>query len=148
MRPSPEVTQIISEKKALYCRYLDTQQWHLFDQVMLPDAKWKVLSADDALEKEGMSPSFTSKDAFVAHFSELFKTVQTIHVVGAPEMEQVSPDEIESIFASQWSSGPKGDASHPHLTGGGHYHELWKRTDGNWLMAECRFEPSYMYTRQ
>lgn len=143
MKPSPELAQLIGEKKALYCRYLDTQKWHLFDQVMLPDVKWKFASAN-----EGLNQSFASRDAFVTHFSELFKPLQSIHVIGTAEMEQVCPDEIKAIFAGQWSSGPQGEGAQGHMSGGGYYHEVWKRVGEDWLMAECEVELTYLVTRQ
>lgn len=101
MKPSPEVAQVIGEKKALYCRYLDTQKWDLFDQVMLPDVEWNFAG------KEGMKLSFASRDAFVAHFSDFFKSLQSIHVMGTAEMAQASPNEVKAVFAGQWLSGPK-----------------------------------------
>lgn len=148
MRPTFELAQMINEKKALYCRYIDTQKWHLFDQIMLPNVTWKTVNADGSPRKEGMDASFKNRDAFVAYFSECFKPLQSIHVLGPAEMEQVSSDEVRSIFAAQWSSGPKGDSARGHICGGGHYHEVWKRVGDDWFMAECVFESTYLVTGQ
>lgn len=148
MRPSPELAQLVCEKKALYCRSIDTKKWHLLDQVMLPDVKWKTVNADGSPQKEGMETSFSSKDAFVAYFDDVFQPLQTIHVLGPAEMAQLSPDEIKCIFAVQWSSGPKGESPRGHVYGGGHYHEVWRRVGDDWLMAECVLESTYSVLSQ
>lgn len=148
MRPSPELAQIISEKKALYCRSFDTQKWELLNSVMLPDAKWKVINTDGSPRKEGTNASFSSLAAFVAYFSEMFKSLQSIHNLGAAEMEQVSPDEIKSVFAAQWALGPKAEGAPGHVSGGGYYHEVWKRVGDDWLMVKCVFESTYFAAGQ
>lgn len=143
MRPSPEVAQIISEKKARYCRAFDTKKWELFDSIMLPDVKWKSANSDGSPQKEETKASFSSLAEFLAHFSKMFTVLQSIHNVGAAEMEQVSPDEIKSVFAAQWAIGPKAEGVPGHATGGGYYNEVWKRVGDDWLMAECVFESTY-----
>lgn len=144
MRPSLETAQIITEKKTLYCRAIDTHRWETLNKVMLPDVKWKVVNADGSPRREGMfSNSFSSRDEFVAQFSKRFETLQSIHVIGPAEIEQVSLDEIRTIFASCWSIGPKAESDGSHSHGGGHYYDVWKRVEDDWLMSELVFESAY-----
>lgn len=128
--------EIIRRKKLQYCRFADTNQWHEFDKIMLPEATMKFVDSSGSLVVEGGVPfNFSSREEWKTFFSKAFETQQTIHVIGEGEMEQVGPDEIKAIWGVMYQAGTKGTTDGIHGTGGGHYHETWKRKGDDWFMA-------------
>lgn len=71
-----------------------------------------------------------------------------IHSVGPGEIEQVGPDEVKAIFTVIYHAGPKGSTDPKgHGTGGGHYHETWKRQGDDWFLADLWFRRLYWIVR-
>ncbi|KAF4466199.1 hypothetical protein FALBO_6936, partial [Fusarium albosuccineum] len=118
MAVSPEAASIIQRKKAQYCRFADTHQWDRFDTIMLPNAKFSFHDPDGSVIKKGdMEYSWSSTKDWAAFFKNENKEMQAIHIVGPAEMEQVSPDEIKSIWAVVYHVGNKGSEGGVHGTG-------------------------------
>lgn len=90
-----------------------------------------------------MDLNFSTREAWLGHFSELFIPLQAIHLIGPAEIEQVSPDEVKSISAVKFSVGPKGISAQNHTSGGGHYHSTWKRLGDDWFLSEVVLEQTY-----
>ncbi|KAF4984966.1 hypothetical protein FDECE_16932 [Fusarium decemcellulare] len=144
MAVSPEAAAIIQRKKAQYCRFADTHQWDRFDTIMLPNAEFSFHDPDGSVIKKGdMEYSWSSTKDWAAFFKNENKEMQAIHIVGPAEMEQVSPDEIKSIWAVVYHVGNKGSEGGVHGTGGGHYYESWKKVGDDWFMQSLRMERLY-----
>lgn len=147
MDPSPETARIITRKKLQYCRFADTNQWHLFDSIFLPDATFVFVDSQGAVINEGgVDYSFSSTEQWTAHFREAFKVLQTIHIISPGELEQTGPDEVKAVWGLIYHAGPKGTEDGPHGTGGGHYHETWKRKGDDWFIQTLRMERLYWTT--
>ncbi|RYP08787.1 hypothetical protein DL764_001698 [Monosporascus ibericus] len=144
MAVSPEAAAIIQRKKLQYCRWADHNQFHLFDQIALPEATFSFWKADGTIYHEfGVDYSFRSREEFINHFTTAFKSLQSYHMITPAEFEQTSPDEINAIFGCIYHAGIKGSDTEGHGTGGGHYHETWVRKGGDWFMKDLKFERIY-----
>ncbi|KAI0133845.1 hypothetical protein BJ170DRAFT_590852 [Xylariales sp. AK1849] len=143
---SPEVAAIINRKKQWYCRYADTNQWHLFDKVALPECTYEYHSDGKVLVNAGFTYAWGSTEQFTSFFTKAFESLQTIHMVGPGDLEQVSPDEVKAVFTVIYFSGLKKTASESHGvqgTGGGHYFETYKRKGDDWFLADLKMERIY-----
>ncbi|KAM0259148.1 hypothetical protein ACHAPA_010882 [Fusarium lateritium] len=144
MLVSPEDAAIIERKKAKYCRYADTQQWHRFNELMLSDATYVFHDRDgNVLTKGDIEFSWSSREEWAAFFKNENKDIQAVHLVGPAEMEQIAPDEIKSIWSVIYHAGTKEAEGGVHGTGGGHYHEIWKKVGEDWFMKSMRMERLY-----
>ncbi|KAM6534490.1 hypothetical protein FALCPG4_004125 [Fusarium falciforme] len=146
MPVAPDVVALITHKKAQYCHSADSNQWQVFEKTFLPDATFVFVDAGDEVINVGREWSFSSRDDFVAYFSNSFKVQQTIHLVGPGEFEQTSPDEIKVTWSVIYHCGPRDSETEGHGTGGGHYHEIWKKREGDWFMASMRMKRLYWRT--
>ncbi|KAI3393814.1 hypothetical protein diail_3590 [Diaporthe ilicicola] len=148
MAISPEVAEIIRTKKSQYCRFADTNQFHLFEKIALPSATFKFVGPDDVVIAEGgVEYSWENLAGFCAFFTKAFESIQVIHSVGPGELEQTGPDEVKAIFTVIYHAGPKGTDMKHHDIGGGHYHETWKRQGDDWFMADLYMKRLYWITR-
>ncbi|KAK1144061.1 hypothetical protein N8T08_005723 [Aspergillus melleus] len=143
---SPEIAEQIRLKKSQYCRLADTNNWEKMDTLLAADARFEFYDTEGSLVCEnGVDFKFNSRAEFVAYFSEAFKVLQTIHVVGPGELEQVGPNEVKAVWTVIYHAGPRGMDGGMHGTGGGHYYETWTREQGGqeWLMKDMRMERIY-----
>jgi hypothetical protein len=145
--PPPDVTERIRSKKSQYTHFADSQQWHRFDTIFLPDATFKFVDAEGKVvtTPDGATPyEWQSPDAWRAFFEKAFVGVQVIHLVDPGEFEQVSPDEVKAVFTVIYHAGPKGYAKEPpHETGGGHYRETWVRVGDDWFCKDLYMQRLY-----
>ena len=115
----------ICNLKARYCRCLDTKNW---------DGYAVLFTADFVLDTTGSGGQrIEGREAAVAYVrSSISADTITTHHVHTPEIE-VDGDQATGIWAMQdrniWPSGRK-------LLGFGHYHERYRRVEGEWLIAE------------
>ncbi|KAH8886026.1 hypothetical protein GQ53DRAFT_750848 [Thozetella sp. PMI_491] len=143
---SPEVINIITRKKLWYCRYSDTGKWHLFDQVAVPECKFEYHSEGKVLVHAGFTYAWPSREGFTSFFSKAFENLQTMHLLGPGEFDQISQDEVKAVFPVAYFSALKKTATASHGVqgqGGGYYFETYKRVGDDWLMADLKFERTY-----
>ncbi|RBR09527.1 hypothetical protein FVER53590_00075 [Fusarium verticillioides] len=115
-----------------------------YPAIMLPNATFLFHNPDGSVITKGdIEYSWSSTKDWVAFFENEFKTMQTIHIVGPAEMEQIAPDEIKAIWAVTYHAGTKEHEGGVHGTGGGHYHETWKKVGDDWFMESLRMERLY-----
>ncbi|RSM00801.1 hypothetical protein CEP52_008887 [Fusarium oligoseptatum] len=133
MSVPPDVVALITHKKAQYCHSADSNQWEVFEKVFLPEATFIFVDAKDEVIN-------------VDRECNSFKVQQTIHLVGPGEFEQISPEEIKVTWSVIYHCGPRNSETEGHGTGGGHYHEVWKKRDGDWFMASMRMKRLYWRT--
>ncbi|PKY00280.1 hypothetical protein P168DRAFT_330498 [Aspergillus campestris IBT 28561] len=154
-----EITHSIRTKKHQYCRYADTNQWHLMSTILAPNLLATFVDANDQVITEGGAAfSFASRDDFVAFFAKAFETQQTMHVLsGDGEMEMTkssSPDgdgegegnggeEVKTIWGVVYQAASKEVTGGWAGTGGGHYYETWRVVGGEWMIVELKFQRIY-----
>ncbi|ESU05121.1 hypothetical protein SNK03_000048 [Fusarium graminearum] len=127
MAVSPEAYAIIQQKKAKYCRLADTQQWDI----------------RHVITQNGVTYAWSSLADWAAFFNNANKDLQAIHNIGPAEMEQISPDEIKANWSVIYHVGNKEPDSGAHGTGGGYYHETWRKVGDDWFMETLRMDRLY-----
>jgi hypothetical protein len=122
----------IERVKACYCRFLDTRAWDDFGALFTEDA---VL---DVRQDTGAEP-FHGRSAIVDTVRQAVAHARSAHQVHSPEITFDGPDAAEVVWAMQdrvvWEPGKSPIAPATGITGYGHYHELYVRRDGKWLIA-------------
>ncbi|KUI61644.1 hypothetical protein VP1G_08817 [Cytospora mali] len=139
-----EISEIISRKKALYGRYIDTKQWEKFNSIALADAELRFFEPDGTLTHVGKTPlAFTSPDAFAKFFSKVFANAQTLHMFGRGELEHFRPDEVNAIWPMEDQIILKPGWLSIEVRGGGYYYETWREKDGDWFLASLVLRRTY-----
>ncbi|MFV8819362.1 nuclear transport factor 2 family protein [Haliea sp. E17] len=119
----------IRQLKARYFRYMDTKQWDMLRTVFTTDMR--VVSPEGAVWIEG-------GDAFAASLQHSLENSVSCHQGFTAEIDILDADKATGIWAMQdiiaW------DDRHPRegwkaITGRGHYHETYRREDGEWRIA-------------
>ncbi|KAK0747331.1 hypothetical protein B0T21DRAFT_354097 [Apiosordaria backusii] len=145
-----EVAELIRRKKAVYCRYADAKQWHLFSEFALPEATFtfvEALTPDIPMSEGGQDLSFPHRDAFLDYFRARNKDLQCIHSVGPGELYFVdgegSEKEVKAVWSAIYQVGDRNETKGIHGTGGGYYHEVWVKRGDDWFMKSLMFERVY-----
>jgi hypothetical protein len=127
-----EITAIC-RLKARYFRYLDTKDWVAWREVFTYDFECKVDTAISAFGGDGRPmPTISGGDVFVAYVSGLLGQCITMHHGHMPEIEITSPTTATGIWAMEDVVEYPGQAP---LRGAGHYHETYRKIDGQWRIA-------------
>ncbi|KAJ5002344.1 hypothetical protein K4K48_000313 [Colletotrichum sp. SAR 10_66] len=139
-----EISEAIRHKKAQYCRFADSNEWHLFDGIALPDATFKFFDKEGALVKQGDTEmTFDNLAAFQAHFSKTNAHIDAVHMVNAGELDMVAEDEVRAIFTVVYHGGALDTEDGLHSTGAGHYHEVWKKVGDDWFLKSLWMKRIY-----
>ena len=139
--------EVIRRKKARYCRYVDTKQFHLLSSLAYPSAVFTFFDlSGDVLRSGNVRWSFTSVDAFAGAMQASLKNAQTLHITGGNPDVQAVPGSDGTQLEVIW--GMQDIIALPSVLGilpiwvhgGGYYHEIWERRqeDGDWLLKELK----------
>ena len=124
-----EAIEAIRALKARYFRFMDTKLWDELPSVFTPDLK--IISPDGKIWLEG-------GDAYAASLKYGLESAISCHQGLTAEIEIIDEDNARGVWAMQdvieWAD------RHPRegwkaITGRGHYHETYRRTDGEWRIA-------------
>lgn len=119
----------IRNLKARYFRFMDTKQWDLLAGLFTPDMQ--VLSPGGGIWLRGGA-------AFAASLRNSLEHSVSIHQGLTAEIEIIDSENAKAIWAMQdiieWED------RHPRegwksIVGRGHYHDTYRKTDGNWQIA-------------
>ncbi len=127
-----EAMENIRQRKAKYCRYLDTKQFDAWEALFTPDAKIVFYKPD-----KSVIASFDSIADMSRMTRNLFATNRTVHQTHNSEIDFTSETEAAAIWSMEdWhvfapQDGNPGSTMH----GYGFYHETWKLIDGQWRIA-------------
>lgn len=139
-----EVYLEITNKKAQYGQYLDTKQWDRFQQIALPDAKFRFLNPDKTvIFRNGQHFDFASRSSFVEWFRKLFEGAQTLHMFGPPAMSLQSEDEVLVTWAMEDQLNFPETSNVAEIRGGGYYSEIWVRIAGFWWLKDLTLTRTY-----
>ncbi|KAL4778831.1 hypothetical protein BJX76DRAFT_352294 [Aspergillus varians] len=134
-----KIAETLQLKKSQYCRYADTHDWKSFASLFLPSLTAIFTRPDgEIITENGVTYSFPTRDEFVAFFSNAFETQQTVHIVGPGELESISEDEVSAVWSVVYHAASPGITGGWSGAGGGQYHEVWKRVEGEWFMASLK----------
>jgi hypothetical protein len=128
-----EIMETVRQRKAKYCRYLDTKQFDQWEALFKPDAKIVFYNPDNTV-----AHSFESAKNLSTPTRSLFATTQTIHQTHNSEIDFKSTTELSAIWSMEdWHIyAPEGDNPSKTMHGYGFYHETWELVEGSWLIAK------------
>ncbi|KAK4190137.1 hypothetical protein QBC35DRAFT_490770 [Podospora australis] len=148
MAPPPpyEVATEIINKKNLYTRFADTQQWDSMKEIMHPSITLTFeLFSGEILEESGVKYSFDNIQDWIDLFKVRNKDMQAQHLVSPPHLEQMNENEVEAVFTVIFLCGSKDLTKGWKGEGGGWYYETWTREEGSgeWRMKKLRMVRNY-----
>lgn len=126
-----EIEQI-RQLKARYFRCMDTKDWAGLEAVFAPDAVMDMRGEmRDGRDDSGLTQGAA---AIVRFMRASIETVTTVHHGHTPEIEILGPDSARGIWAMEDVLRWPEDSPAPirHLHGYGHYHETYRKVDGEW----------------
>lgn len=125
----------IKQLKARYFRCMDTKDWDGFAAVFAPDADMDVSGEVPHDPESGLRHGNTAIAAFVRSNVD---PVVTVHHGHMPEITVHDEDTASGIWSMEdklrWPDG----SSFRTLHGYGHYHETYRRVDGQWRIQTLR----------
>jgi hypothetical protein len=135
LRTHEELAEIeaIKQLKARYFRFMDTKNWAEWRKVFTDDVVVRVDVTVSAKGKEAAAaPLEEGGDAFVANISRHLADVRTVHHGHMPEIALTGSDTATGVWSMEdIVEMPDGRT----LRGYGHYHERYRKQDGQWRIA-------------
>ncbi len=127
-----EAMESIRQRKAKYCRYLDTKQFDEWEALFAPDAKVVFYKPDSTVLAR-----FDAFPEMARMTRDLFATIRTVHHTHNSEIEFASDTLAHAIWSMEdWHIPASKDGRQPQtMHGYGFYHETWKLIDGQWLIS-------------
>jgi SnoaL-like domain len=124
-----EAVEEIKQLKARYFRCMDTKDWDGFAAVFTSNARMDV--SGEMPDGGGVTTGNREITAFVRTSID---DVTTVHHGHTPEIDVTSPTSAAGVWAMEdhlwWPEGSPIRLMH----GYGHYHETYKKVDGQWLI--------------
>lgn len=119
--------EAIRQLKARYFRTMDTKDWAGMRQVFADDVVMDTSEAGGEV--------VTGADEFMTFLEAALAGAVTVHHGHMPEIELTSPTTARGVWALQdvirWPDGNE-------MTGYGHYHETYRKIDGEWRITSSR----------
>jgi uncharacterized protein (TIGR02246 family) len=116
--------EAIRQLKARYFRLMDTRDWAGMRQVFTDDVVMDTTGAGGRL--------VVGADEFMDGLQQVLAGATTVHHGHMPEIEITSATTATGIWALHdiviWPTGMR-------LDGYGHYHETYRKVDGEWRIA-------------
>ena len=122
----------IRELKARYFRFLDTRQWDKWTEVFEPEFEHEM-----EYEQQQINGP---REKFVEFVSAALAGIVTVHHGHNPEIEITSPTTAQAIwpFVDRLQPAPENTAGGITLTGYGHYHETYVKSEAGWRIKTQR----------
>lgn len=128
----------IGRLKAKYFRYVDTKNWDgLRSEIFTADFHGDYTAAGGGVY-ENAEDTLTMLDSALS-------TAVTAHMGSNPEIDLTDPENATGI----WAMHDRLEYPNGVLSGSGHYHETYRRTDDGWRIAAAtltrlyqRFDPT------
>jgi hypothetical protein len=117
----------ICELKARYCRLMDTKQWDSWRDLFTEDYELDVTEGTNL-------PVIKGREAALDRVLSSIRHATTAHQVHSPEI-RINGDDALGIWAMQDRVIFPNGAS---LTGYGHYHDRFKRQNGQWRIVALK----------
>ena len=128
----------IKQLKARYFRHMDTKDWAALEGVFAPDAVMDMRG--EMRDGRGDSGLTQGAAAIVRFMRASIETVTTVHHGHTPEIDIQDADNASGIWAMEDVLRWPDDSPAPirHLRGFGHYHETYRKIDGQWRIQSTR----------
>ncbi|KAF0969112.1 MULTISPECIES: nuclear transport factor 2 family protein [Gordonia] len=126
---------------AVRLRCMDTKQWHLYAGLHTDDViseTWGGLPDDKQPRTDGESNRVIGREKLASTIRAMLDgpvPVTTAHHGHSPEIVLTSPTTARGIWAMEDNLWWSDDAGEYHLRGFGHYHEEYRKVNGQWLIS-------------
>ncbi|MEV5834521.1 nuclear transport factor 2 family protein [Nocardia sp. NPDC052112] len=129
----PASVYAIKQVKARYFRAIDTKDWELLGQQLIPDV---------VVDTTGSAGIITvGADAFIAYLQATIGSARTVHQGHMPEIEVRSPNAATGVWALQdlliWPGNVR-------VIGFGHYHETYAFDGDRWRIESSKLTRLYL----
>jgi hypothetical protein len=127
-----EAKELIRDRMAKYCRFLDTKQFDNWEALFKPDARIVFYDLDNSVLAE-----FKSIAELSAMTRGLFATTQTVHQTHNSEIEFQSNTQAYAIWSMEdlHIYAPEDDQPSKMMHSYGFYYETWELIDDSWVIA-------------
>ena len=116
--------EAIKQLKGRYCRTMDTKDWAAMRRLFTDDLVMDTVASGGSV--------VAGADDFMTFLTQAIGEVVTVHHCHTPEISIESPTAAEGIWAMEdMLRFPDGAELH----GYGHYHETYRKHDGEWRIA-------------
>ena len=123
---------LIRDRKAKYCRFVDTKQWDELSDLLIDRPKLRFYGVEGELLY-----GFDVAADWIELMKNYLAGAHTSHQVHNSEIEIVSATEVRAIWSMEdnliLAEGGDRPAS---MHGYGHYHETWRLVGGSWRIAD------------
>ncbi|VTR09607.1 Bile acid 7-alpha dehydratase [Clostridioides difficile] len=136
-----EAIESIKRVFARRLRCLDEKEWDVYPTLHTEDVvseTWADASEDRRPSTDGVSNRVVGRDRLRDTISSLLDgdvKITTVHHAHTPEIELLSDTTARGTWAMEdhlwWHNGNVEE----HLHGFGHYHEEYRKVDGEWLIS-------------
>jgi len=130
----------IKQLKARYFRAMDGKDWAAYRAVFTDDVEFDVRGGME-VTKPGADypdPPITGADEAVAFIRNGLQHFISAHQGFLPEIELTGPDRAHGVWAMTDILRAGEGAPFRTVRGYGHYHEEYRRVDGEWKIARLR----------
>ena len=121
-----EEIEAIKQLKGRYFRGLDCKDWALFRSVFTDDFNGNYGDSD--------AEKFNSGDAIVEQMKAMLADAVTVHHGHTPEIEIIDETSAKGI----WAMEDIVEHADFKLQGWGHYHETYRKLEGEWKIASVQ----------
>ena len=130
----------IRQLKARYFRFMDGKDWAGYRSVFTEDVLFDVRGGMEATRPgaDYPDPPITGADAAVAFIRDGLRDLASAHQGFLPEIALTGPDSARGIWAMTDVLRAGDGAPFRTVRGYGHYHEEYRRIDGEWKIAKLR----------
>ncbi|KAL4966080.1 uncharacterized protein BDV14DRAFT_171587 [Aspergillus stella-maris] len=152
--PPYSIAETIRHRKSQYSRFSDTAQWPLFSALLHPSLTASFHNPDGSIivsPADGFEYSFSNRKDYVEFWSRSNTGLRAIHVVGPGELSMLGEGEngdggeVSAVWGVIWltqTGSLEAEMSSGNGTGvglgGGHYHEVWRRVEGEWVIIDLK----------
>ena len=124
-----EIVTEITALKARYFRYLDNQQWDKWAEVFTEDFK----ASHEAI---GYTLEVSSRDEMVETTRAGLEGISSVHHGHMPEITVLDENTVQAV----WAMEDRVETPEVSLHGFGHYHETYRRINGEWKIQSSRLD--------
>jgi hypothetical protein len=139
MMPEQRIMAVeeICALKARYFRTMDAKDWEGLEATFAPDL---VADFRESTGRTDESQLTFGASEYVAKVAPILNFIQTVHHGHMPEITIESDYTATGIWAMEDKLWVQEGSELPFkwLHGYGHYHERYKKIDGNWRISEIR----------
>jgi hypothetical protein len=96
MKDDLVLMNLIRDRKAKYCRFVDTKQWEDLATLLVEEPRLRFFDTEGALLYE-----FDSTEKWIGVMKDYLKGAQTIHQVHNSEIEIISDNEVRAIWSME-----------------------------------------------